>query len=198
MSRLPFRACLALAGLCTCLAAQGVEPPKKSFHIWVQDLDHNKVEPQHSLSLDLSVTISGIEAPGSAQSRSTSKPDAAGKITTTDHYRLVAQSASGDNAVFTAQTAAATATKKYPDPRIAQFQCNGAKETTYFVKGESLGCPAPDGNCPAGRQCFDPARIGDQFPLGKGMNVGIANVGSQRVLVFGSQIHGGSPFKVSF
>lgn len=164
MSSLPFRAFLALAGLCTCLAAQGVETPQRSFHIWVQDLDHNRVEPQHSLSLDLSVTLPGIEAPGSAKSRSTSGPDSVGKITTTDRYHLVARSASGANAVFATKTAAATPTKKYPDPRIAQFQCKGVKETSFSVNREFLGCPAPNGNCPPGKHCFDPAKVGDQFP----------------------------------
>ena len=187
---------MILVAACNALAvsAQAVEQAQKSFHVWFQPETDNGMSPQpeNMLSLDISPSVAGLEIWGANRKRGISAPDAANKVAATDYFRLVAKSANGATSVFTSGTSAAAISLKYPNPLNAQFQCAGAHPTFYTATSSwYLGCPSPGGNCPPGQKCFDPATIGNNFPSGRGPSFGgIANSGTNRVLVIGSDMQG--------
>lgn len=184
---------LVVAGIGTALPAQAVELAQKSLRIWsVENRGYSgTVQPENLLSLDIHPGLAGLEVVGGTQKLTVSAPDAQKKVISTASYRFAAKNADATATVFAPATPAATGTLKYPNPNDPKFQCKGAQKTYYKTEEGFLGCPSVGGACPAGEPCFDPARIGDRFPSAQGFNLGIANVGSQRVVVFGSQVQGG-------
>jgi hypothetical protein len=163
--------------------AIAVEVPKDSFLLWSATGDYQDRDAKALLNQDIKPTVPGVETLGLAQSCAVSAVDVNDKIAFTFKMSFTFRDATGATAEFAtaATTPSSVTTAKFPDPRIARFQCGGANQTQYSVDGQgsNLGCVS-SGQTPL---CQDYPQLFD-------VGIGIATKGTARFVVIGNAVRG--------
>jgi hypothetical protein len=162
--------------------AIAVEAPKYSFLLWsATNGDNRDLDVKALLNQDIKPNVLGIETLGLAQSCAISAADANGKIAFTFKMSFTFKDATGTTAEYATATPSIVTTARFPDPRLARFQCGGANQTQYGVDGggSDLGCVSK-GQTPL---CQD-------YPQTFNLGIGIATKGTARFVVIGSAARG--------
>lgn len=171
-------------------SASAAEP----FMLWRAIADGTGSLDIKIIAADLFPATPGREAIGLGDNCVVSAPDEAGKITATYRLNLVVKPAAGGANLFTTAPPILVTTSKFPDPRLAQFQCNAGTQTDYGIDGDGddLGVAAPEGaNCNGPNQRFDPAQeLCDGYPYMFRIGFGRAEAGAADVIVVGSAAEG--------
>jgi len=169
--------------------ALAVEPAQPFIRLWMLGTGNQASQSENFLSLDLIPGTAGLELPGVAQTPKRSARDTSHKINLTITTRLEARNINGGALLFTPSPLPSLVSGKYPDPTDPQFQCGGVHQTQYNGNPDDGGgqCPCQSTNPTPG--CFDPTS-NDFFPGTFNIGMGVGNVGSTRVLVFGDAITG--------
>lgn len=136
----------------------------------------------------------GIEVSTVARSCSVSAPDANGLIAVTRRVKLKVYSADGTEVVLAPTTANVLKSGRFPDPRLARFQCYGANVTNYrsqYPGGEAddltqgYGVPVGAGgfNNSCAPHTFEAQfALCDELPTAT-FGVSVAKVGTERFVL---------------
>jgi hypothetical protein len=181
---------LLLSGAAAC-PALAVEPAKSYIRLWnLQGNGDLTGQTENFLSLDIVPGTAGLELVGAATKDVPSSRDANHYISFTETARFEARAVNGGAVVFSPKTLPSVTSAKFPDPTDAQFQCGGKHETHYsphYHGGGNAPCPCSPNNNNQ-QSCFTPGF--DQFPGTFNVGLGIGNVGTKRVFVFGNAVTG--------
>jgi hypothetical protein len=186
----------AVGGVLAAWAAgsAAIEPPKNVFLLWSAFGDFADRDAKTPLNLDLDPVQPGIEAVGLAEGCAISARDAEDKITVTYKLNFSAKTADGSATVFSSASPSLVTSLKFPDPRVARFQCGGELPTDYGVDGdgEDRGIPnTGGGSCGGSGNGFDPNQVlCGEFPQVFNVGAGIATKGTSRFFLVGNAIRG--------
>lgn len=172
--------------------AFAVEPAKPFIRLWnLQGAGDLMGQTENFLSLDIVPGTAGLELVGAANKDTPSGRDANHYVTFTEITRFEARAVANGAVVLSPKTLPSVTSAKFPDPTDPQFQCGGAHQTYYafgYHGSTNEQCPCSSNNNNNQGGCFTPGF--DQFPGTFNAGLGIGNVGSTRVLVFGNAVTG--------
>ena len=170
--------------------ALAVEPAQPFIRLWMLGNGNQASQSENFLSLDIVPGTAGLGLLGAAQKPVRSGRDANHKINLTVTTRVDIKNVNGGALVPSPSPSPlpTLVSGRYPDPTDPQFQCGGPHQTFYNGSPDSGGgqCPcSPNPN----QGCFDPTS-NDFFPGTFNIGIGIGNVSTTRVLVFGDAVTG--------
>lgn len=185
------RGCGVAAALLT-LSTAHAEAPKADWPLWT-------ASPATLPAFDFDAARPGLELPTIASSCTVSAADATGMVSVTRQLKVKIYATDGTTVVMAPTTSNTVRTGKFPDPRWARYQCNGANVTNYragFGGGDAddlnQGYGVPVGSAGFNNACaphtFEAAAaLCDEMPLST-FGLGVAKVAGERIVLLAQAV----------